>query len=120
MSAPAAWLLTLITVGLIVSAVYAFVALDRRNRRELARAEALRPVPAAPSRGWVEKKRRRQLLVHTTTDQTLRGVLLEESPDGLVLAGVEYLGEKALTMAGQVFVPREKIAMIQLPPEAAK
>ena len=44
------------------------------------------------------------------------GVLMEQTPDGVILRAAKLLGDdgKATSMAGEVWVPRENVAFAQL------
>lgn len=66
-------------------------------------------------RGWLRHKLAEQVTVHTTTDQTIIGYLEETSRDGLILRAARFMdAEVAVPLAGEVFVPREKIAFVQV------
>lgn len=65
---------------------------------------------------WYAAKTGRQILVHTTEDASIEGVLMQVSPDGLMLMAVRYLSETgAPNLAGEVFIPREKVVLVQAP-----
>lgn len=63
---------------------------------------------------WLERATRRRVMVQTTTGQTLDGHLAEADRHGLVLQPVKLEGGPP--MAGQAYVPRERVAWIQQPP----
>lgn len=62
--------------------------------------------------GWVQRVRAERVLVHTVEGQTVEGVLREWSRDGLVLAAA-HLVDHGTDLAGEVFVARERVLMIQ-------
>lgn len=73
--------------------------------------------------GWGLTQDRRVLgrIAHQTVivhveDQSYRGVLVGQYRDALVLAHASLLGaESDVTLPGYVYVPREKVALIQAP-----
>lgn len=67
-------------------------------------------------RGWFAQVLKKRIVVHTRDDQSLHGVLMEQSGDGLILRAAELLreGGNGTKMAGEVFVPRESVAFCQL------
>jgi hypothetical protein len=69
---------------------------------------------AAPT--WLDRVMRKKVVLHTLNDQSIEGVLMEQTVDGVILRASVLLGSdgKRTTMAGEVFVPRENIAFAQL------
>lgn len=68
-----------------------------------------------PARRWTSRLEKRKVIVHTA-DGSIDGVLLVTGTDGLVLADATYLGDDEKTeVAGELFVPREKVSFIQVP-----
>jgi len=65
-------------------------------------------------RRWIDRALRRRVLVHTSEDQTIDGVLMAATPDGVVLANAKF-HEPDVGFAGEVWVPREKVRFLQLP-----
>jgi hypothetical protein len=66
-------------------------------------------------RGWLAKQVRRPVLVHTTDDNTVAGLLALVARDGVVLRLAELReGEGSVAIAGETFILRERIAMIQV------
>ncbi len=65
---------------------------------------------------WLERVLKKKIVVHTRNDQSIEGVLMEQTRDGVILRAAQLLGSdgKRTTMAGEVFVPRENIAFAQL------
>lgn len=68
-------------------------------------------------RSWVKKRLACFVVVHTTDDRTIEGVLETDARDGLVLAGASYVetGGNKIALDGQVFVPAEKVSFVQRP-----
>lgn len=64
-------------------------------------------------RGWLARVRGERVLVHTIHDQTLEGSLVEVLRDGLVLKAPRMIDDAPVAIAGDVFVPREKVALVQ-------
>lgn len=55
--------------------------------------------------------------MHTTDDSTLRGFLEDMGSDGVVLRAARFVQtEGDVALAGEVFVPRHKIAFVQVRP----
>jgi hypothetical protein len=75
-------------------------------------------IRAHPTREWCA--RRQHLLVHPDrrVDQ-IRGLLVALRRTVWCWPARNISATKAISMAGQVFIPRDKIAMIQLPLEAS-
>lgn len=71
------------------------------------------PEPAA----WFERLVRRRVLLHTTDDESIEGLLDEVTPDGVVLVDATYLGATSARLGGEVYVPRGRIKLVQLPRE---
>lgn len=66
---------------------------------------------------WFKRVLKKRIIVHTVTDQSIQGVLMEQTHDGVILRAAELLraeGQKATSMAGETFIPREQIAFAQL------
>ena len=51
--------------------------------------------------------------VHTKDDQTLEGLLVLASVDGLVLWSATLVDKQPVSLAGEVFVPRENVRFVQ-------
>lgn len=67
-------------------------------------------------KSWLETVTRHRIHVHTKDEHTIEGVLEGTTPDGLVLraALLHTAGaENPVPMAGDVWVPRERVAFIQ-------
>jgi hypothetical protein len=68
-------------------------------------------------RRWAPRLEKRKVIVHTT-DGSIDGVLMVSARDGLVMQSATYLddgtGENP-KLAGELFVPREKVSFIQVP-----
>lgn len=70
---------------------------------------------------WISRLVARTVVVHTTQDASIRGILVGEYRDCLVLKHSVYLGtlggERLETpIDGEVVVPREQVAWIQTLP----
>ena len=54
--------------------------------------------------------------VHTTEDATIEGVLAVSAEDGLVLRAARFHqgSDPAISMQGEVFIPRSKVSFIQV------
>lgn len=64
---------------------------------------------------WLNKQLTNTVIVHTTTKESLRGVLVGVYKDCLVLAHVYYLNtDSAPTeVDGEAIVPRSQVAWVQ-------
>lgn len=63
---------------------------------------------------WINQLRFLTVIVHTTTSQSLRGVMTGTYKDCIVLEHAEFLsGDTTATIDGEVIVPRERVAWIQ-------
>lgn len=67
-------------------------------------------------KSWLKSVMTKRLLVHLTSGQSLDGSLTAIMADGIVLRAAKLLADsdKAVSMAGEVYVPREKVAFVQL------
>lgn len=67
------------------------------------------------TRAWLWRRRARGVVVHTTDDRSMEGLLSEVARDGVVLKGARYLDDdKTVPMSGEIWVPRDKVAFIQV------
>jgi hypothetical protein len=65
---------------------------------------------------WIRHRMAHRVYVHTTDDRTIEGVIVSEWRDGLSLGDARYHESSgAVSMAGEVFIPREKVLFIQRP-----
>ena len=75
-------------------------------------------VAAAVWRGrGLERHVKRRVVIHTTDDQSLRGVLRASYRDSIELASVEYLDrarEEPRQLPGSALVLRSKVAWLQV------
>lgn len=70
-------------------------------------------------RKWNERLERRTIVIHTTDGQSLRGVLVGEYRDSLVLSHAYALGAQAVqAIDGEAVIPRERVAWVQSLPTA--
>lgn len=65
-------------------------------------------------RGWLVRRRSERLIVHTTDGQTIDGTLRDVGPDGLVLLAPRLV-DADVALAGDVFIPKAKVLMVQRP-----
>ena len=70
-------------------------------------------------RGWLRRQLASDVVIHTTDDITVRGFLEEVGRDGVILRAARYLeGQGAIPLGGELFIPREKVRMVQVRPSA--
>lgn len=65
-------------------------------------------------RRWLKDKVRNRAVVYTTDDRVLEGVLAVVADEGVVLNNTTIHDSTAVPLAGDVFVPREKIRFVQI------
>lgn len=71
-------------------------------------------------RSWLRHRLAHSVIVHTVDDQSISGVLEEVARDGLILRAARFLdsNDAQVPLAGETFIPRHKIALLQVvPPE---
>ena len=76
--------------------------------------EALAAISPPPT--WLERVLKKRIVLHLVNDQSIEGVLMEQTRDGVILRASKLLaaGGKETPMAGETFVPREQVAFAQL------
>jgi hypothetical protein len=65
---------------------------------------------------WLARVLKKKIIAHLKNDQSIEGVLMEQTQDGVILRASVLLGNdgKRTPMAGETFVPRENVAFAQL------
>lgn len=64
---------------------------------------------------WIDRLTRRTVVVHMTTGASVRGVLAGAYRDCLVLDHAAYLASEAIERVdGEIIVPRERVAWLQV------
>lgn len=68
------------------------------------------------NRSWLDRVMRKRIVVHTRDDQSIEGVLMERTEDGVILRAAKLLNGAGppTQMAGETWVPRENVAFAQL------
>lgn len=65
---------------------------------------------------WLDGVTSERILVHTVESQTIDGTLLSAGADGLVLVAARFAHtDQPVTFAGDLWVPRDKIRVVQRP-----
>lgn len=69
-----------------------------------------------PRKSWLKSVTARKMIVHQLNDASIEGLLVGTYQDGLLLRSAALLnsGSTPTTMAGEVFIPREQVALIQI------
>lgn len=67
--------------------------------------------------GWMETRTLRRILVQTHQETTIEGLLQRADATGIVLSGAS-LADQNVSLAGEVWVPRNNIRWIQDPPQS--
>lgn len=64
---------------------------------------------------WLRRRKAYRVLVHTTEDQSIEGVMVYAAADGLVLRHARYhpADSAPISLHGETWIPREKIAFVQ-------
>lgn len=116
----------LVAVGVVAGLLWWRTNLlwGRTQRQEsdlLAMVEVVASLPKERAPGpvsWWDGVQRKSVLVHLVDERTIRGVVSQICPDGVLLVSAEYLedGGGRVEMAGQVFVPSERVAFAQQEP----
>lgn len=72
--------------------------------------------PTPEPREWLEAVLTKRIIVHLTNEVTIDGSLVAQYDDGIVLRAAKLMdgSPQGTAMAGEVFVPREKVAFAQL------
>ena len=68
----------------------------------------------AMRRGWLKSQVRNRVIVYTTEEQVLDGVLTLVAADGVVLLDARVRSDSNVALQGEVYVPREKIRFAQV------
>lgn len=81
-------------------------------REEIAE---IRKAQSEPSE-WLERVTTKKIIVHQKNNASIEGLLVLNLRDGIVLRSASLLnsGAASTPMAGEVFIPREQIALVQL------
>lgn len=71
------------------------------------------------SERWLTQHLARRVIVHTTEGQSLEGLLTTNASDGLVMTAAIFLDSSTdpVQLAGTIWVPREKLAFLQIEPK---
>ena len=75
------------------------------------------PVTAAPPSppGWLQGAVGRRVLVHTSDDRSIEGVVTVVAPDGIILRAARLLEKTPVDLAGETWVPRSLVSFVQFP-----
>jgi hypothetical protein len=115
---------TVALVALLAFAAYAgglvFALYWREHRRDRA-AAVTPPAPAAEPEGdasWVRGLMMEVIIVHTDIGLSYEGLLVLESPKGVLLRNPKLLDDKRspTTMAGELWIDRAKVHAVQTKP----
>lgn len=69
--------------------------------------------------GWLRRQLADEVVVHTTENLSIAGWLEEVARDGVILRAARYVeGDGDIALAGEVFIPRPKISLVQVRPAA--
>ena len=113
------FMVLMVAVALLVPSLLVVHGVSQARRAVEERRAGEERRQARMDREWWQKARRKTVMVHTIDDKTIRGLVLEVAPDGVLLGGAEYLDGAPVPLGGQLFIPKERVAMVQIPPRAA-
>jgi len=65
-------------------------------------------------RSWLKSKVRNRAIVYTLDDHIYEGWLMEAAGDGVVLTDTRAQHDGGIELAGDVFVPRTNVRLIQI------
>lgn len=94
----------------VIAVVLGIVFLDRP-----ADSPGITPPTTQPT-SWLESVTARKLIVHTTDDHSMEGLLVHTGPDGLLLDHAKLLGDKPVDLGGRIWIDRDKVLMVQTIP----
>lgn len=64
---------------------------------------------------WLARRVADRVLVHTTDERSLQGILSLIAKDGIVLRDAKYLeSESSVPLGGEIFVPKDKVLFVQV------
>jgi hypothetical protein len=99
------------TAAVLLLVTTAAVVLGLRLKTAAEKSEAV------PEPDWFAAAIRKRVIVHQLNDRSIEGSLWERTADGILLRSAKYLGESGqadIPMAGEVFIPRENVAFVQM------
>jgi hypothetical protein len=113
-----------VVLGFVLASIVVLGRAVRRHGEDLVAmagvVDDLRQAPAdpGPASTWWERVQRRSVLIHLVDERTIRGVVSAVLPDGVLLVSAEYLedGGGRIELAGDVFVPADRVAFAQQEP----
>lgn len=79
------------------------------------RLDALQVAQYAPH-AWMTRIMKKKAIFHLSTGQSIEGVLMEQTQDGVILRAADLLLDdgKRTKMAGEVLIPEKQIVFAQL------
>jgi hypothetical protein len=109
-------LVVVILLAWLLVATVAGGALLFMNRSAPSSTDA----PSADIRGeWLESVTTRRLLVHTTDDRSIEGLLAQVGADGIVLVSAKLITSgSSVDLAGNTWIPRAQVSLVQTVPES--
>lgn len=63
--------------------------------------------------GWLSRRVKRRVIVHTDDERSYAGLLVATRSDGIALAHVQMV-ESGTELAGEVFLPRSTVRFVQV------
>lgn len=65
-------------------------------------------------RNWLQTRKHDRVIVYTTENDTLDGLLEAVAADGLVLWDSRVQSDQGVPLGGEVFVPKDKVRFVQV------
>lgn len=64
-------------------------------------------------RSWLARTVTSRVIVHTTEDQSIEGLLVQAGPDGVLLEAPRMTAPEEVDLAGAMWIPGPKVNFIQ-------
>lgn len=65
-------------------------------------------------RRWLKSRVQNRVIVYTTEEQVLDGLLSVVAGDGVVLLDTRVRNDQDVSLQGEVYIPREKVRFVQV------
>lgn len=65
-------------------------------------------------RNWLTRQTQQRAVIYTTDDVALDGLLVTVAKDGVILFDAHVRTDDNVRLAGEVYIPREKVRFVQV------